>query len=151
MNLWDDLYRNGFRVGWDAPRTRSAPTAGTINAITWKRCLDDQYHTSCCGGGVGCASSESTGTKTTSADVKDFVLCLLPTTKQWDAPRTRSAPTAGTINAITWKRCLDDQYQARTVRHSNAGVAGLLRVLNQAQREALTRSTFRKSIANKPL
>ena len=72
-------------------------------------------------------------------------------TKQWDAPRTRSAPTAGTINAITWKRCLDDQYQARTVRHSNAGVAGLLRVLNQAQREALTRSTFTKSIANKPL
>jgi integrase/recombinase XerD len=58
--------------------------------------------------------------KTTSADVKDFVLWLLSTTKQWDAPRTRSAATAGTINPITRKRCLDDRYQARTVRHSNA-------------------------------
>ena len=58
--------------------------------------------------------------KATSAEVKDFVLWLLSTTKRRDAPRTESAATAGTINPITRKRYLDDRYQARTVRHSNA-------------------------------
>ena len=39
--------------------------------------------------------------KATSAEVKDFVLWLLSTTKRRDAPRTESAAMAGTINPIT--------------------------------------------------
>ncbi len=58
--------------------------------------------------------------KATSAEVKDLVLWLLSTTKRRDAPRRESAATAGTINPITRKRYLDDRYQVRTVRHSNA-------------------------------
>lgn len=58
--------------------------------------------------------------KATSAEVKDLVLWLMSTTKRRDAPRTESAVTAGMINPITRKRYLDDRYQARTIRHSNA-------------------------------
>ena len=58
--------------------------------------------------------------KATSAEVKDFVLWLRSATKRRAVPRTASAATAGTINPITRKRYLDDRYQARTVRHSNA-------------------------------
>jgi integrase/recombinase XerD len=58
--------------------------------------------------------------KATSTEVKDFVLWLGSATKRRQASRTVSAATAGTINPITRKRYLDDAYQARTVRHSNA-------------------------------
>ncbi len=58
--------------------------------------------------------------KATSTEVKDFVLWLGSATKRREVSRTASAATAGTINPITRKRYLDDRYQARTVRHSNA-------------------------------
>ena len=58
--------------------------------------------------------------KATSAEVKDFVLWFSWATKQRRAARTASAATAGTVNPITRKRYLDDRYQPRTVRHSNA-------------------------------
>jgi integrase len=58
--------------------------------------------------------------KATSAEVKDFVLWLCGATKRRQAARTVSAATAGTVNPITRKRYLDDRYQPRTVRHSNA-------------------------------
>ena len=60
--------------------------------------------------------------KATAVDVKDFVLWLLSATKPRKLPRTVSAPSAGTVNTVTRKRYLDDRYQARTVRHSNAVV-----------------------------
>jgi integrase len=56
----------------------------------------------------------------TSAEVREFVLWLQRTTKPREASRTKSAATAGTINPITRKSYLDDRYQPRTVRHSNA-------------------------------
>lgn len=56
----------------------------------------------------------------TSAEVREFVLWLQRTTKPRRAARTKSAATAGTINPITRKSYLDDHYQPRTVRHSNA-------------------------------
>ncbi len=56
--------------------------------------------------------------RVTSVEVRDFVLWLLHTTKP--VRRTTSAPVAGTINPVTRKRHLDDRYQPRTVRHSNA-------------------------------
>jgi integrase len=58
--------------------------------------------------------------KVTSAEVRDFVLWLQQAGKLRNSPRTRSAATAGTVNPITRKRYLDDNYEARTVRHSNA-------------------------------
>lgn len=58
----------------------------------------------------------------TSAEVREFVLWLQRTTKPRRAARTRSAATAGTVNPITRKPHLDDRYQPRTVRHSNAVV-----------------------------
>ena len=58
--------------------------------------------------------------KATSAEVKDFVLWFSWATKQRRAARTASAATAGTVNPITRKRYLDDRYQPRTVRQSNA-------------------------------
>ncbi len=58
--------------------------------------------------------------KATSAEVKDFVLWFSGATKRRRAARTASAATAGTVNPITRKRYLDDRYQPRTVRHSNA-------------------------------
>ena len=60
--------------------------------------------------------------KATAVDVKDFVLWLLSATKPRKLPRTVSARSAGTVNPVTRKRYLDDSYQARTVRHSNAVV-----------------------------
>jgi integrase len=56
----------------------------------------------------------------TSTEVKDFVLWFSGATKRRQAARTASAATAGTVNPITRKRYLDDRYQPRTVRHSNA-------------------------------
>jgi integrase len=58
--------------------------------------------------------------KATSAEFKDFVLWFGWATKQRRAARTATAATAGTVNPITRKRYLDDRYQPRTVRHSNA-------------------------------
>jgi integrase/recombinase XerD len=58
--------------------------------------------------------------RATSADVKDYVLWLKSTTKWRRHARTRSATTAGTVNAVTRKHYLDDRYRARTIRHSNA-------------------------------
>jgi integrase/recombinase XerD len=58
--------------------------------------------------------------KATSTEVKDFVLWFSAATKRRQAARTASAGTAGTVNPITRKRYLDDRYQPRTVRHSNA-------------------------------
>lgn len=60
--------------------------------------------------------------RATSAEVRDLVLWLGQATKPRRSPRAGSAVTAGTINPITRKRHLDDSYQPRTVRHSNAVV-----------------------------
>ncbi|MGY1898332.1 tyrosine-type recombinase/integrase [Nocardia gipuzkoensis] len=56
----------------------------------------------------------------TPAEVREFVLWLQRTTKPRRSPRTRTAATAGTVNAITRKQYLDDRYRPRTIRHSNA-------------------------------
>lgn len=56
----------------------------------------------------------------TSNDVKDYVLWLGLTTKWRRHGGTRSAATAGTVNPLTRKQYLDDQYRPRTIRHSNA-------------------------------
>jgi integrase/recombinase XerD len=58
--------------------------------------------------------------RATSSDVKDYVLWLKSTTKWRRYARTVSAETAGTVNPLTRKQYLDDQYRARTIRHSNA-------------------------------
>src|SRR6266542_2382688 len=58
--------------------------------------------------------------KATSAEVRDFVLWLRSAVKPRRAPRTVSAAAAGQINPATRKRHLDDAYQPRTIRHSNA-------------------------------
>jgi integrase len=58
--------------------------------------------------------------RATSAEVRDLVLWLGQAAKPRRSARTASAATAGTINPITRKWCLDDSYQPRTVRHSNA-------------------------------
>ncbi|MGH3757194.1 tyrosine-type recombinase/integrase [Actinophytocola sp.] len=58
--------------------------------------------------------------RATSAEVREFVLWLQRTTKPRRSARTKSAATAGTVNPITRKTYLDDRYQPRTVRHSNA-------------------------------
>jgi integrase/recombinase XerD len=54
----------------------------------------------------------------TSAEVRDFVLWMKQTTKVRVAPRTASARTPGTVNPLTGKQYLDDQYKPRTIRHS---------------------------------
>ncbi len=56
----------------------------------------------------------------TPADVRDFVLWLTQATKSRRSPRTVSAATAGTVNPITRKQYLDDNYKPTTTRHSNA-------------------------------
>lgn len=56
----------------------------------------------------------------TSAEVRDFVLWLGQASKPRNSPRTASAARAGTVNAVTRKRYLGDQYEPRTVRHGNA-------------------------------
>jgi len=58
--------------------------------------------------------------RATSAEVRDFVLWLGQASKARRAARTVSAATAGTVNPVTRKQHLDDRYQPRTVRHSNA-------------------------------
>ena len=58
--------------------------------------------------------------KATSAEVRDFVLWLGQASKPRNSPRTASAARAGTVNAVTRKRYLGDQYEPRTVRHGNA-------------------------------
>jgi integrase/recombinase XerD len=58
--------------------------------------------------------------QTTSAETRDFVLWLMRTVKPRRSPRTKSAALSGGINPVTRKRHLDDGYQPRTVRHSNA-------------------------------
>lgn len=58
--------------------------------------------------------------KATSAEVRDLVLWLAQARKPRLSARTSSAATAGTVNPVTRKRYLDDSYQPRTVRHSNA-------------------------------
>lgn len=58
--------------------------------------------------------------RATSTDVKDFVLWLKSTTKWRRHARTGSAATVGTVNPLTRKQYLDDNYRARTIRHSNA-------------------------------
>ncbi|MEU6381692.1 site-specific integrase [Streptomyces sp. NPDC046909] len=62
--------------------------------------------------------------RATSAEVRDLVLWLLRTTKPRNSPRTKSAATAGTVNPITRKQNPGDQYQPRTIRHSNAVIRG---------------------------
>jgi hypothetical protein len=47
------------------------------------------------------------------------LLWLRQAAKPRRSPRTTSAATAGTINPITGKRYLGDQYEPRTIRHSN--------------------------------
>lgn len=58
--------------------------------------------------------------KATPAEVRDLVLWLKQTPKPRQVPRTTSAATAGRVNPITRKRHLGDQYEPRTIRHSNA-------------------------------
>jgi integrase/recombinase XerD len=58
--------------------------------------------------------------KVTSTEVKDFVLWLGQAPKPRNSARTESAVTAGTVNMVTRKRYLGDQYEPRTVRHGNA-------------------------------
>ena len=58
--------------------------------------------------------------KATPAEVRDLVAWLKQTTKPRRAPRTASAAMAGRVNPITRKRHLGDQYEPRTIRHSNA-------------------------------
>lgn len=58
----------------------------------------------------------------TPAEVRDFVLWLKQATKPRRSSRTVSSATAGTVNPITRKRHLGDQYEPSTIRHSNAVV-----------------------------
>ncbi len=58
--------------------------------------------------------------KASATEVRDFVLWLGQAVKPRRARRTVSAATVGSVNPVTRKRNLDDQYTARTVRHSNA-------------------------------
>jgi integrase len=59
--------------------------------------------------------------KATPAEARDLVLWFKQGRKQHERrPRSISIATAGTINPITRKRHLGDQYAPRTVRHSNA-------------------------------
>lgn len=58
--------------------------------------------------------------KATPAEVRDLVLWLKQTAKPRQVPRTASAAMAGRVNPITRKRYLGDQYEPRTIRHSNA-------------------------------
>ena len=60
--------------------------------------------------------------RATSAEVRDLVLWLGQATKPRNSPRVGSAATAGTMNSLTGKRYLNDRYEPRTVRHSNAVV-----------------------------
>lgn len=65
--------------------------------------------------------------KATSTEVREFVLWQLRTTKPRRTPRTKSAATAGTINAITRKQYPGDRYAPRTIRHGNAVIRSFYR------------------------
>jgi site-specific recombinase XerD len=58
----------------------------------------------------------------TPAEARDLVLWLKQAAKFRQSKRTKSAATAGTINPVTRKRHLNDQYTPNTIRHSNAVV-----------------------------
>ncbi|MFC0429965.1 tyrosine-type recombinase/integrase [Kutzneria buriramensis] len=58
--------------------------------------------------------------KATSAEVRDFVLWMKQARKVRRHARTVSAATAGTLNPVTGKQYLDDQYKPRSIAHSNA-------------------------------
>jgi len=58
--------------------------------------------------------------KATSTEVRELVLWLGQADKPRRHRRTASSTTAGTMNAVTGKRHLDDSYAVPTVRHSNA-------------------------------
>jgi integrase len=58
--------------------------------------------------------------RATPAEVRDLVLWLKQAAKPRTAARTTSAVTAGRVNPVTRKRHLGDQYEPRTIRHSNA-------------------------------
>lgn len=60
----------------------------------------------------------------TPAEGRDFVLWLMQARKPVALRRTRSAATAGTVNPLTRKQYLGDEYMPRTIRHSNAVVRG---------------------------
>jgi hypothetical protein len=58
--------------------------------------------------------------RATPAECRDFVLWLQQARKPISDRRTRSAARVGTLNPVTRKQYLTDQYAPRTVRHSNA-------------------------------
>lgn len=59
--------------------------------------------------------------KATPAEVRDLVLWLKQARKHNQRrPRSTSVATVGTVNPVTRKRYLGDQYEPRTIRHSNA-------------------------------
>lgn len=60
--------------------------------------------------------------RATAAEARDLALWLREASKPVAGRRTTSAATAGTVNPITRKRYLGDEYAARTVRHNNAVV-----------------------------
>lgn len=62
--------------------------------------------------------------KATPAEVRDFVLWLRQADKPRRAARAASAATVGRVNPITRKQHLGDQYEPRTIRHSNAVLRG---------------------------
>ncbi|WP_370964912.1 tyrosine-type recombinase/integrase [Amycolatopsis sp. cg9] len=58
--------------------------------------------------------------RATSNEVRGLVLWMLSADKPRRAGRTESTATVGTVNVITRKQHLNDGYQPRTIRHSNA-------------------------------
>ena len=58
--------------------------------------------------------------RATPAECRDFVLWLQQARKPISDRRTRSAAQVGTLNPVTRKQHLTDQYAPRRVRHSNA-------------------------------
>lgn len=65
---------------------------------------------------------ETEWNQATPAEARDLVLWLKQAAKLRQSKRTKSATTAGTINLVTRKQHLDDQYKPNTIRHSNAVV-----------------------------
>ncbi|MGH3831742.1 MAG: tyrosine-type recombinase/integrase [Pseudonocardiaceae bacterium] len=60
--------------------------------------------------------------KATPGEARDLVLWLKQAVKLRRSARTASVATAGTINPVTRKKYLGDEYEATTVWHSNAVV-----------------------------
>jgi integrase/recombinase XerD len=58
--------------------------------------------------------------RATPAETRDFVLWIQQAKKPVADRRTVSTATAGTVNPVTRKEHLNDDYKPRTVRHSNA-------------------------------